>query len=156
MKGNAEYFINLRKYTHDPIVQRTFYDFLMNYETKPVITESDIPKTEFHQKIREASKDTMDAFIEDLVMDNYNKTEVKMSSLEIWDLFRSFCLSSNIDCKMSKQQFSTRIGMRKITGFNNLGPIWYKGKVNRVFSLDIPVLKEHFNIAEPPEFVEIA
>jgi phage/plasmid-associated DNA primase len=155
MKGNSDYFTTLRKYTHDPIVQRTFYDYLMNYETKAVITESDIPKTEFHQKIREASKDTMDSFIEDLVMDNYNKTEVKISSLQLWDSFKLFCIGSNVDCKMSKQQFSTRIGMRKITGFNNLGPVWYNGKMNRVFSLDIPALKEHFNIVEPTEFVEI-
>jgi len=153
MKGNSNYFTTLRKYTHDPIVQRTFYDYLMNYETKAIITESDIPKTEFHQKIREASKDTMDAFIEDLTMDNYNKTEVKMSSLEIWDSFRLFCVSSNIDCKMSKQQFSTRIGMRKINGLTNK-LIRYNGPMTRVWFLNISQLKEHFNIAEPPEFVE--
>jgi len=88
-------------------------------------------------------------------MDNYNKTEVKLSSQEIWDSFKLFCVGSNVDCKMSKQQFCTRIGMRKITGFNNLGKIRYNGKPDRVWALDIPVLKQHFDIVEPVEFVEI-
>jgi len=87
-------------------------------------------------------------------MDNYNKTEVKLSSLEIWDLFKLFCIGSNIDCKMTKQQFSTRIGMRKINGLTNK-LIRYNGPMTRVWFLDIPVLKEHFNIVEPAEFVEI-
>lgn len=153
MKGNSEYFINLRKYTHDPIVQRTFYDFLMNYETKPIITESDIPKTEFHQKIREASKDTMDAFIEDLVMENYNKEEAVYTTNEIWDSFRLFCCNSNIECKMTKQQFSTRIGMRKIPGLTS-DVKKLNGKASRVKVFNITELKRHFDIVEPVEFVE--
>jgi len=154
-KGDIDYFNTLRKCTHCPIVQRTFYDFLMEYPTKPIISETDIPKTEFHTKIREASKDTMDSFIEDVVTNNYNQTEVKISSNEIWDLFRMFCLDNNCECKMTKQQFSTRIGIRKINGLNNLGKIWYKSRVDRVWSLNIPQLKQHFGIVPPVEFIDI-
>ncbi len=127
----------------------------MEYPTKPIISETDIPKTEFHTKIREASKDTMDSFIEDIVTNNYNETEVKISSNEVWDLFRLFCVDSNCECKMTKQQFSTRIGMRKINGMENLGKIWYKSKMDRVWSLNIPQLKQHFGIVPPVEFIDI-
>ena len=67
---------------------------------------------------------------------------------------RLVCLDSNCECKMTKQQFSTRIGMRKINGMSN-GVIWYKGKAQRVWSLNIPQLKQHFGIVPPVEFVDI-
>lgn len=147
-KGDTEYFNTLAQYMQSPIVQRSFYDFLMNHKTKPVLTERDIPITEYQQIITEASKDTLDIFIEDVVMNNYDKAEVKLSSNEFFDLYRMFCTQSNSETRMTQQQFSTRIGLKKIKGIHNLGAIWYKGKMNRVYQLNITEMKPDYNIKD--------
>ena len=151
-KADIEYFTDLRKHIENRVVQRTFYDYLMNYPTKPIISERDIPKTEFHQKIKEASKDTMDSFIEDLVMTNYKKEEVVLTTNEVWELFRLFCVDSNIECKMTKQQFNTRLGMRKLVGISSMVK-FLNNTTSRVKVFNIPRLKEYFNITEPEDFV---
>ena len=147
-KGNLEYFKTLRRYTEDPEVQRTFYDYIMKYECKPNIGEKDIPETEFHNQVREASRDTIELFIEDLIMNNFNEVSFKKSTVELWDEYRVFCDDSRLDSKISKQSFTTKIGLKKITGINNLGAIWYKGKMNRVYEFIVSDIKQRFDIAE--------
>tara|TARA_R110002096_G_C14625948_1_gene724449 strand:- start:811 stop:2922 length:2112 start_codon:yes stop_codon:yes gene_type:complete len=147
-KGDAEYFKTLRRYTEDPEVQRTFYDYIMNYECKPNIGEKDIPETEFHNQVREASRDTIELFIEDLIMNNFNEVSFKKSSAELWDEYRCFCDHNNLGCNMSKISFTSKIGHKKITGLSNLGKIWYKKKADRVYEFVVSDIKQRFGIAE--------
>ena len=154
-KGNAEYFKTLLTALNDPIVQRTFYDYLIKYPTKRKITEVDLPETDYHKQLKNANRDVIELLIEDIVMKNLNSAEVKYSSDELFDMYRTFCCESNCECKLSKMQFSTKLGLKKTPGITSrVFRLNGNGKkVNgRVFSL--PALREYFEIENLPDLLD--
>ena len=139
-KGNAKYSRLLTSYMNNTDIQRTFYDYLMNYPTKNILTEEDIPITEFHREIVQESRDTIDNFFINFYNDNYDKVSVRLTSHELWDEFRVFCSDSNIENRLNKQQFLSRAGRRKIQGLSNLGSIWFKGGTRVVYEINLTQL----------------
>jgi len=139
-KGNAKYSNILTSYINNTDVQRTFYDYLMNYPTKNILTEEDIPITEFHRQIVEESRDTIDKFFMEFYDDHSAEISIRKTTNELWDEFRMFCSNSNIDNRLNKQMFLSRVGKKKIPGINNLGPIRFKGNVQRVYEINLTEL----------------
>lgn len=96
MKGNGHYFSALARDLENPMVQREFYDYLMNMDLTNLNLEKERPETELYKDLKEASMPADVSFIqwlidEDMLVD-FNEEEglCKMSGSDLHKSFSRF------------------------------------------------------------------
>ena len=122
---------------------KAIYDYFMNYGTKPVIVESDIPKGEYDEMLKDAQKEPVIEWLEEFVY--VGTGVVDYATTRLYEYYIDYCKREHVPFPLQKLQFTTRLGMRKYDGLT--GKVkWINGKATRVWSFDFTLLKTALNV----------
>lgn len=151
--GNVDYFTEGNLYANDINCCKYIYDYLMKQSTKPVITDKDIPKGEYDDMLKEAQKDNLLDFIEELTYLHIDRIEPKIFTSDgLYTLFIDFCKRKFIQYHGTKISFTTKLFYKKFAGIEkNVKKI---DKVaSNVYIIDFQLLKKSLNLKEYEEVV---
>jgi len=120
--GDKEYFKKLHDYVNDIRVLRTLYNYF-KYERGDMITfiNKEMPKTEYHNNLKEANKDIVLMFLEDFARLNDPVVENKDNILELSgkDIYNRFVVwknENNINYETNVVKFGMKISNLNIKG----------------------------------------
>lgn len=140
--NNVEYFNEGNSYAKDLDVAKAIYDYFMTYETKPNIVESDIPKGEYDEMLKEVQRDPIIDFISEVVYVGTGVVDYHTNTL--YENYLDYCKRNYINFTKDKQSFTTRLGMRKYNGLTKR-PKKNNGKTCNMWTFDFKLLKPQFN-----------
>lgn len=145
--GDTVYFSKLVDITQNVNSVRTFYDFLKervvdDFHKRP------IPITEYQEELKEASRDYVDLFLEELVIKNKTEKEYKCSNKELTVEFNEWCCNNNFECSYNPVQFS-----KKILGLNMKGIDKKRMTCGFIYTLNIEVLKTFYKVEDLINYV---
>jgi G:T-mismatch repair DNA endonuclease (very short patch repair protein) len=141
--NNVCYFNEGNSYAKDLDITKAIYDYFMTYPTKPNIVESDIPKGEYDEMLKEAQKEPIMEWLEEFIYVNEGVSDYGTSRL--FENYLDYCKREHIQFPLQKLPFTTRLGMRKYNGLTKKVKK-INGKANRVWTFDFNLLKTVFNI----------
>ena len=139
--NNVAYFNEGNGYAKCLDVAKAIYDYFMTYETKPNIVESDIPKGEYDEMLKETQKDPVIEFMEEIIY--VNKGIKHYPSNILYENYLDYCKRNHINFTKDKQSFTTRLGMRKYNGLTK-NKKWVNGKASNVWTFEFDLLKPQF------------
>ena len=140
--NNVAYFNEGNSYAKDLDVAKAIYDYFMTYETKPNIVESDIPKGEYDEMLKETQKEPIMDFISEVVYVGTGVVDYHSNTL--YENYLDYCKRNYINFTKDKQSFTTRLGMRKYNGLTRKVKK-INGKPINVWTFDFKLLKSQFN-----------
>ena len=140
--NNVSYFNEGNSYAKDLDVAKAIYDYFMTYETKPNIVESDIPKGEYDEMLKDAQRDPIMDFISEVVYIGTGVVDYQTNTL--YENYLDYTKRNHINYTKDKQSFITRLGMRKYNGLTKK-PKKINGKTCNVWTFDFTLLKPQFN-----------
>ena len=149
--NNVAYFTEGNSYAKDLDVAKAIYDYFMVYPTKPNIVESDIPKGEYDEMLKETQKEPIIEFIEEILY--VNKGVKHYPSNALYENYLDFCKRNHIPFPLAKLQFTTKLGMRKYNGLTR-SKKWVNQKATNVWTFDIDLLRPQFITETIEEFLE--
>ena len=149
--NNVAYFTEGNSYAKDLDVAKAIYDYFMVYPTKPNIVESDIPKGEYDEMLKETQKEPIIEFIEEILY--VNKGIKHYPSNALYENYLDFCKRNHIPFPLAKLQFTTKLGMRKYNGLSR-SKKWVNQKATNVWTFDIDLLRPQFITETIEEFLE--
>jgi hypothetical protein len=149
--NNVAYFTEGNSYAKDLDVAKAIYDYFMVYPTKPNIVESDIPKGEYDEMLKETQKEPIIEFIEEILY--VNKGIKHYPSNALYENYLDFCKRNHIPFPLAKLQFTTKLGMRKYNGLSR-SKKWVNQKATNVWTFDIALLRPQFITGMIEEFME--
>jgi hypothetical protein len=149
--NDVPYFNEGNSYAKDLDVAKAIYDYFMVYPTKPNIVESDIPKGEYDEMLKETQKDPIMEFIEEILY--VNKGVKHYPSNALYENYLDFCKRNHIPFPLAKLQFTTKLGMRKYNGLTR-SKKWVNEKATNVWTFDIDLLRPQFITETIEEFLE--
>ena len=141
--NDVAYFNEGNSYAKDLDVAKAIYDYFMAYPTKPNIVESDIPKGEYDEMLKDAQKEPIMEWLEEFIYVNEGVCDYATSRL--YECYLDFCKREHIQFPLQKLPFTTRLGMRKYNGLTKKVKK-INGKANRVWTFEFDLLKTVFNI----------
>jgi len=136
--NNVAYFNEGNSYAKCLEVAKAIYDYFMIYPTKPVIVESDIPKGEYDEMLKDAQKEPIIEWLEEFVY--VGTGVVDYANTTLYEYYLDYCKRNYINFTKDKGSFTTRLGMRKYDGLTKKVKK-IKGKPTRVWSFDFNLLK---------------
>ena len=139
--NNVAYFNEGNSYAKDLDVAKAIYDYFMTYETKPNIVESDIPKGEYDEMLKDAQRDPIMDFISEVVYVGTGVVDYHSNTL--YENYLDYCKRNHINFTKDKQSFTTRLGMRKYNGLTK-NKKWVNGKASNVWTFEFDLLKPQF------------
>ena len=145
--GDTVYFSKLVEITQNVNSVRTFYDFLKeravdDFHKRP------IPITEYQEELKEASRDYVDLFLEELVMKNKTEKEYECSNKDLTVEFNDWCCENSFECSYNPIQFS-----KKILGLNINGIEKKRMNYGVLYTLNIDVLKSFYKVEDLTDYV---
>jgi hypothetical protein len=140
--NNVSYFTEGNSYAKCLEVAKAIYDYFMTYETKPTIVESDIPKGEYDEMLKQAQKDPIMEFIEEVVYTGTGVVDYHSNTL--YENYLEYCKRNHISFTKDKLSFTTRLRMRKYNGLTKKVKK-ISGKAVNVWTFDFKLLKPQFN-----------
>jgi hypothetical protein len=145
------YFTEGNSYAKCLDVAKAIYDYFMTYPTKPNIVESDIPKGDYDEMLKETQKEAVIEFIEELIYVNKGIKHYPVN--ELYETYLDFCKRNHIPFPLAKLQFTTKLGMRKYNGLSR-SKKWVNQKATNVWTFDIDLLRPQFITGMIEEFME--
>jgi phage/plasmid-associated DNA primase len=140
--NNVTYFNEGNSYAKDLDVAKAIYTYFVSYPTKPNIVESDIPKGEYDEMLKDAQKEPIMEWLEDFIYVNEGINDYATSRL--YENYLDYCKREYIQFPLQKLPFTTRLGMRKYNGLSKkIKKI--NGKSTNVWTFDFNLLKTVFN-----------
>jgi phage/plasmid-associated DNA primase len=144
------YFTEGNYYAKCLEVAKAIYDYFMTYPTKPNIVESDIPKGDYDEMLKETQKEPIIEFIEEILY--VNKGVKHYPSNALYETYLDFCKRNHIPFPLAKLQFTTKLGMRKYNGLSR-SKKWVNQKATNVWTFDIDLLRPQFITETIEEFL---
>ena len=149
--NNVAYFNEGNSYAKDLEVAKAIYDYFMIYPTKPNIVESDIPKGEYDEMLKDAQKEPIMEFISEMVYVGNGVVDYHTNTL--YENYLDYCKNNYITFTKDKLSFTTRLGMRKYNGLTKKQKK-INGKVINVWTFDFNLLKPQFDIEAEPMIID--
>jgi phage/plasmid-associated DNA primase len=149
--NNVAYFNEGNSYAKCLGVAKAIYDYFMAYDTKPHIVESDIPKGEYDEMLKETQKDSLVEFLDEMIYTGIGIKHVPINTL--YENYLDFCKRNYILFNDKKQSFSTKLGMRKYNGLTS-GAKRVGGVKQNVWTFDFNLLKPQFADKNIQDFLE--
>jgi hypothetical protein len=140
---NTNYFEEGNAYAKNNEVAKAIYDYFMAYQTKPIIVNSDIPVGIYDEMLKEAQKEPILEFLDEMVYVNQGIRHYGSNTL--YENYMEFCARNHIPFVMPKMSFTTRLGMRHYNGLSKGGK-WLDGRKQNVWTFDFDLLKTEFNV----------
>ena len=137
--NDKEYFIEGNKYANDLECCKFIYDYFMKYCTKPNIMEKDIPEGEYDTMLKEEQKEPIICMLEDLTYENECQGVKDYTPDNLYNIYSEFCTRTNVNNKLSKMAFCTRIAFKKYDGISKKVKKVDKKAVN-VYTIDFEKL----------------
>lgn len=109
---NVEYFKEGNGYIQNPMILKHIYNYFINYTTKPVIVNTDIPETKYDIEMAKVQEKVEISFLKDYVMTNKNcKIEKEEISIDrLYQKYKQYCKDIYDDRQViSKGSFGMRI-----------------------------------------------
>lgn len=149
--NNVVYFTEGNNYAKCLGVAKAIYDYFMTYDTKPVIVESDIPKGEYDEMLKDTQKDSLMEFLDEMI---YIGTGIKhIPSNTLYKNYLDFCTRNHVAFTDKKLSFCTKLGMRKYNGLTNTAKR-VEGIKQNVWTFDFNLLKPQFADKIIEDFLE--
>lgn len=139
--GNNVYFEKINKMIEDDNVVKTFYEYLMAVPNLMEFNRFPRPITEYQQNLVSLSKQPIELFIEDLVIENIDEYEMQITTKELFDLFKIFIKNNQYNYECSYQKFNCRLFRYKYNGLTTKHSRY--GNI-KIFNIDI--LKKELNL----------
>ena len=149
--NNVAYFNEGNSYAKDLDVAKAIYDYFMNYGTTPHIVESDIPKGEYDEMLKDAQKEPIMEWLEEFVYVGTGVVDYATSRL--YEYYLDYCKREHVPFPLQKLQLTTRLGMRKYNGLTK-NKKWINGKASNVWTFDFNLLKTSFNVEAVPMILD--
>jgi len=141
--NNVPYFNEGNSYAKDLDVTKAIYDYFMIYPTKPNIVESDIPKGEYDEMLKDAQKEPILEWLEEFIYVGTGVVDYTTSRL--YEYYLDYCKREHVPFPLQKLQLTTRLGMRKYNGLTKKVKK-LNGKASNVWMFDFNLLKTAFNV----------
>jgi hypothetical protein len=119
--GNRAYFEDFYEFLDDENAMKTIYEYFKQMPNAKSILKSPLPQSDYHNELKEVSTSPLKLFLIDLITNELDdeRTQIEMTSAEMYKQFKQFCQNSGIRYECSLVQFGCRIknlrleGMRK-------------------------------------------
>ena len=112
--NNVDYFTALRSELNNGEYDKAFYNYLMSIDCDNYDFTNNRPKTNFYNDIQELNKPALINFIEHFLIENYNKTNIEISSSQFYTKFNDYITKYNFKCTISLTKFV--MDVKKIEG----------------------------------------
>jgi len=139
---NIKYFEDLRETFGKLAAQRTIYDYLMSIPDMDTFHRIPMPKTEYQNDMKDQNRDLHDRFVEYLVIENQNESEMKLYGEEQYQLFKIWLHKNGHNYETSSVKMSLGIKRLKINGIET--GVRAKNGSKTIYNIDI--LKKHYKI----------
>jgi hypothetical protein len=98
-KGDFQYFDTLHKYMEDIDVIRTCYDYFKGIPGMDKFKDIPIPKTEYHNNLKELSQSPIEQWVESFTREHANDPNKKIELLgsDIYKLFQTWCGANGVN-----------------------------------------------------------
>ena len=140
--GNKEYFDKMYEYLADENVIRTCYDYLKSIPDMENFHKIPVPKTEYHNELKQSNRSVPDLWLEDFTRANLGKTTVELSGKEIYDNFADWCSENNYKFDTTPLKFGVLLTNMKVNGICK-GNHTRLGK-SKIFNIEL--LKQNYNL----------
>jgi len=146
---NDEYFNKGWILADNIIYAKYIYDFFMKEPTKPKITNTDIPISDYHELMEEENKSIVIEFLEDKCTAwNDAKILVKEYTCNIlYEKFRCWCIENHFECTITKGNFGMKlsfISQKSIKRYSKK----IDGRTARVRTIDVKLLFKELKLKE--------
>ena len=141
--NDVVYFNEGNSYAKDLDVAKAIYTYFMVYPTKPNIVESDIPKGEYDEMLKDAQKEPIMEWLEEFIYVNEGVCDYTTSRL--FENYLDYCKREHVQFPLQKLPFTTRLGMRKYNGLTKKVKK-LNGKATNIWTFEFDLLKTVFNI----------
>jgi len=110
ISNNYDYFKALRNEIDSGTVDRAFYEYLMELDSDN-FDFNDRPKTELYEEMKDAHRDVMIDFLEDLINENkrLDIKNLKLYASDFFELFNTFIRKGNFNVNMSIKKFGMKL-----------------------------------------------
>ncbi len=131
--GNTVYFEKINKMIENDDVVKTFYEYLMDIPDLLEFNRFQRPVTEYQQNLVLLSKQPIELFIEDFVIENIDEYEIELSTKELFDKFKLFIKNNQYNYECSYQRFTCRLFRLK---YKSLSTKRTKYGANKIFNIE--------------------
>jgi hypothetical protein len=146
--NNQEYFTEGNKYANDLQCCKYIYDYFKKYEdVKPNIMEKDIPKGDYDTMLKEEQKEPLICMLEDLTYDNDCQGIKDYTPDSLYNIYSEFCTRTNVNNKLSKMAFCTRLAFKRYDGITKTVKKFDK-KATNVYTFDFGELTKSLKLID--------
>jgi len=147
-KGNSSFWEETHKLFKDDECVKAIYDYLMSIDLSD-FNPRVIPRTEAEEMLMASEKPSEEAFMIYMAQTNESKTELKLSSKDIYEHYEEYCRTSD-QSKYSSVNFG-----RKIARFMATSPPLIRDRTRRatgfILTLDLDAIRINYRLNEDPD-----
>tara|TARA_R100001463_G_scaffold33061_1_gene73725 strand:+ start:1056 stop:3215 length:2160 start_codon:yes stop_codon:yes gene_type:complete len=149
--NDTDYFTEGNQYANDLECCKYIYDWLMKEPTKTTLTEKDIPFGEYDEMLKEAQRDPITEFVEQLTYENYDdKNPKEYTSNGLYESYLEFCKEEHIQYSAGKLSFTTKLAFKNFNGITKCVKKYNK-KATNIYVFDFKQLKESLKLKDYEE-----
>ena len=145
-----KYFDDFYAMLDDVNSVKTFYEYLKSIPNMKDFNKLKLPKTEFHQQIKENIKDEydMDSWVKTLLANEENTNDCYFlpNRTKARDLFNHYVDTTGNKKKINEREFICKFAKMKINGYHNDLKLGKKSKPN--IGLDRDLMMEHLDMQD--------
>jgi hypothetical protein len=149
-EDKKKYFENFYAMLDDVNSVKTFYEYLKSIPNMKDFNKLKLPKTEFHQQIKENIKDEydMDSWVKTLLANEENTNDCYFlpNRTKAKDLFNHYVNTTGNKKKINEREFICKFAKMKLNGYDNDLKLGKKSKPN--IGLDRDLMMEHLDMLD--------
>ena len=158
MIDDKDYFDEYsRKINNNPEAIRCIYEYLKNYDIERVVPkklfQKHRPSSDMYKELVDSNREKEWYLIRDIVVENINKTTVKMEIKDLWNEYRMYCLKNNQKLNITDRRFYMLISQIIIADVNKKvetadGFVKFNCNSKDYYVIDIEKMKIYFELNE--------
>jgi phage/plasmid-associated DNA primase len=114
--GNKEYFDKFYELIEDINSIKSYYEYLKKIPEMNMFGKIPLPVTEYHAELKTMSEKAIERWIKDFTQENYNKVDVRLTALSVYDNFCDWITKNGSNYTCSNMQFGVRLTRLKVKG----------------------------------------
>ena len=139
--NNKNYFEKINDYIDDDNVIKSLFEYFKSIPNLNKFNKLEKPTTTYQENLKELSKNPIELFIEDLIMENFDEYNLEYTTKELYQEFNKYISKGKYNYECNYQKFSCRLNR-----LNHKGIINKRTNRGTIKIFDINVLKKELNI----------
>lgn len=139
--NNKKYFEKINIYINDDNVIKSLFEYFKSIPDLDKFANLQKPSTEYQDNLKELSKNPIELFIEDLIMENFDEYNIEYTTKQLFQEFNTYISKGKYNYDCNYQKFSCRLNR-----LNQKGIINKRTNRGTIKIFDIPLLKKELNI----------